>query len=243
MKEQEYQSKFFLTGFLLASGLIIYITMVFVMLFLAMIVTSLNSYLVSFVVVILIALGYFYSLHRFEQNQSYSRMVLWYVLTICMLGLLISSICYVSVLAIAIVNMFAGAVIAIPVTIILGYIIVVEIYSVAALLAASFELREIEHRKFSVVYILTAVTMLIVAYVFRDLTFYSIGSGIITVIAILITAFYILFGIKNGPVKMEIESVEDRYKFVVKALIHCALAPIHIPICMKNRLFNSTTKI
>lgn len=236
MKEQEYQSKFFLTGFLLASGLIIYITMVFVTLFLAMIVSYLGSYLISFVVVILIAIGYFYSLHRFELKQSYSRMVFWYVLTICMLGLLISSICLLAVIAIITVNTLMIPSVAVVITILLNYVVILEIYSTVALLAASFELREIEHQKFGIIYVLTVVTMFIVAYVFRDITFYSPTSMLVTSIAIFATAFYTLSAIKSGPLKMEIENVEERYRFVVKALTNCALAPIQLPIHLKNTL-------
>lgn len=242
MKEQEYQSKFFLTGFLLASALIIYITMVFVMLLLAMIISSVNSIMFSFIVEILICLAYFYSLHRFERKQSYSKMVLWYVLTICLLGLLISSICYLSVVVMAVLSMYAIPVVAIPLTAILGYIVVTEIYSVVALLASSFELREIEQRKFPTIYLLTVVTLFVISYVFKDIAYYSVTTTVTTIIGILLSTFYMLYGIKYGPVQMEIESVEDRYKFVIKALIHASLAPIHIPVCIKNRIIEMKLK-
>lgn len=236
MEKNEYQSKFFLTGFLLASGIIMYLTMIFVVLFIGMNITSLLGAIIGILAILVTAVGYFYVLHRFEQQQTYSQMAMWYALTICLLGLLVSSFSYLGALAIIIVNSYGPPVLAIIATSVIGYVIVTEIFAIASLLAASFELRELVYRRFNVVYLITVVTLLLVSYVFKTITYGSITAAIVTVVSCFGCTYYILNRQKQNISDYDIENVENRYRFVVKALINCALVPVQMPIDIKNKI-------
>lgn len=233
MDNEQYQSKFFLTGFLLASAILIYVTMIFVMIFLASLI---NSVLISFIVVIAVGIFNFYALYKFERETKFSKLAWYYVLVITSLGLLTSAIGYLSILGILIANLYFGSGLAIIISIILGYIVLMEVFSLLALFAVSFELREVHYRKFPTVYVLTVVTLLVVAYVFKDYTYSSGLTTSLTIGSSLIASYYVLDGIRKGPIKMDVESLEERYRFVIAALIHIALSPVHLPLSIKSSI-------
>lgn len=237
MEKNEYQSKFFLTGFLLASGVILYLTMTFVAFFLVQVISSLSgSVAIGIVSFILTGIGYFYCLHRFEQKQTYSKMAIWYVLTICLLGLIISTLCFMSVYSIFLVSIYRLNYLIPFVYLGAGYFVVTEVFSIGCLLAASLELREIKYRRFIVVYIISVITMLLVGFIFKTTVYSSIGASIITVISSFVCAYYILNRQKQNIEKFELDSIESRYRFVIQGIVDCALAPIQIPIDLKNKL-------
>lgn len=243
MNNDQAQSKYFLTGFLLASALLIYATMTFVMIFIASLI---NSVLVAFLLVVIVGILAFYILHKFEQEQKFSSMAWYYVLLICLLGLLVSAISYLSLIAILITSYYVTGtytILAYLIIAILSYVVIAEVSTGLTMLAVSFELREVHIRKFPVVYLLTVVTLIVISYVFKVISLATPFISIITICSILMASFYVLYGIRKGPVAMEIETLEDRYKFVIKCLIHIALSPVHIPICIKCRIQELILKI
>lgn len=238
LEKNEYQSKFFLTGFLLASAIIIYLTMIFLTVLIAMQITSWIGTVIAILGIGATAIGYFYVLHRFEREQTYSKMAIWYVLTIALLGLVISSICYLGIVGISNLSSLQPSIITVVSMIIIGYFVITEIVAILALLSSSIELRELKYRNFYLVYAITVATLLLLSYVFKTVAYATMLTAGLTVISIFLCTYYILTNLKRNLDKYNIDNIENRYRFVIKVLIDCVLIPVQMPIDLKNRILS-----
>lgn len=232
----QFKSKYLLTGFMLVSGIIISALMFFVITFIAMLVASFGNIFIGYGIAFTIFLIFFYSLFKFRNAQKFSQMAWYYVLTLVFLGLGVSAILYLIIIAISIIIVTFNSAIALVAEIILYYIIYAEIAALFAAFAISFELRELETRSLPVLYVLTTSTLAVIAFALNGFTLGSASAVATTLVFILIGTFYVLYGIMRGPVGLKFETIEERYNFVIKVMLHVAIAPIHIPWCMYCRI-------
>lgn len=234
LKEQEYQSKYFLAGFMTITGLIMFGSALFVMLYLTLVASIVDNLLVTLLIIGLIIGGYMHGRFKFERATKLSVRMFHYAQTIICLGIIVWSLCLVIV---SVLSNFATSSLAGVVSLIVGnYIILSIVFSLLALFAIGFELREVDKRKYSLIYGLTVITVVVITSFVTGLE--NIGSRItlIEIVFSLLCTDYMLRAIINEPVGLEIEQVDDRYTFVVKALTYAVIAPIQIPINILNKL-------
>lgn len=239
--EEQYVKKYFLTGFMLISSIIIYSTMIFVMFFIAALLTAYGNILISFLTMTAILIGYFFSRHKFDHEQNITKLALYYALSICLLGLLIPGSIYLVVIGGYLVAYGGNVLTSNLAHIVIGYFIYTELFSILGLFTVGFELRELENRSFKFNLVLTTLTVAVIYLVLNGFQIISVGHGLEMLALILLSTFYVLNGVTN-KIGLEFETIEDRYRFVVNSLGHAAIAPINIPFCMACKLKSKFNK-
>lgn len=242
MNTEQFKAKYFLTGFMLISALVIIITMLFVTIFAISIVSAVGSVALSFLSALGIVVSYFFALHKFDNAQKFSRLAFYYVLSICLLGLLMWSITYLVIIAGLLVPFLNSTILSTVMTFIVVYFTMSELFALLAVFSLAFSLKELEKNKFRFNYGLGVLVSIIIIFVINGFKFDSISSVLITILFSLVSTFYVFFGVKYGPVGMEYDNVETRYNFVIKLLTHAVMAPIQIPSCMYKQIRNKLSR-
>lgn len=228
-KQTEYSSKYFLTGLLLGSGILLLIAMVFSFLFIINVTHAIANPIILFGLVIVTLLLYLFFLHKTERVKNFKWLAFYFVLTIATLGLLSFELIYV-LIQVSILLIFTGNLL----LIFIGYIFTLYfigsfVFSIIALFITCFELFDIDNRNFKMMYAINFIFIVVILFMLNGFTITNILAAIYIVIMVAISAFYVLWGYKYGPVKMNIETIEDRYIFVIKAIVYASIIPIQLP--------------
>lgn len=229
--ETQYIKKYFLTGFMLISSIIIYATMIFVMLFISALITAYGTVFTSAVVMAAIILSYFYVHYKFEQEQNITKLALYYALSICLLGILIPAAIYLVIIGGYLIAYIGNTYVSNLAWAIVFYFIYSELFSMLALFSIGFELKELESKSFKFNYILTSITVAVIYLVLNGFAIESFINIIVMCLFILGSTYYVLNGVVNRN-PFTFETIEERYRFVINSLTHAAIAPINIPFCM-----------
>lgn len=236
MNTEQFKAKYFLTGFMLISALVILVTMLFVTIFGISIVSSFGNVIISFISVLAVVGSYFYAIHKFDYAQKFSHLAFFYVLSICLLGLLMWTVTYLVIVAGLLIPFLDIAILTIVVEIMVLYFTMSELFAVLAVFSLAFSLRELEKDNFKFNYALGVLVSIIIIFVINGFEFNSISAFLVTSLFSIISTFYIYFGVKYGPIGMDYESIESRYAFIIKVVTHAVMAPIQMPLCMYKQI-------
>lgn len=237
---EQYSKQHFLTGFMLIGALILYGAMTFVMLFLSLIFTSYSNFLVSLIMILITLFAYIYVSNKFEKAEKFSKLALYYVLSICLLGLIIPTIIYIVIVSGLLISYTGNIYLVSILQVFIAYIVYSEILALAGVFSIAFELRDLTTRSFSSMFWITSITIAVLMFVGSGFTIVSglnmLGIGFL----ILVVTYYLLDAIVNGPINLKYETIEKRYHFVVNVITHAALAPIKLPMFYGQKLIKKS---
>lgn len=228
-KQTEYSSKYFLTGLLLGSGILLLVAMVFSFLFIVNVTHAIANPIILFGLIMVTLLLYIFFLHKTEKVKSFKALAFFFVLTIAALGLLSFELIYVFI-QISILLIFTGNLVLILIGYVLAlYFIGTFVFSLIALFVTCFELSDIDNRDFKLMYMINFVFIAILVFMLGGFVISNILVSMYIIIIVAISTFYILWGMKYGPLNLKIDTIEQRYKFVINAIVYAAIVPMQLP--------------